>query len=155
MRSKSVAGHSVKIHGQGGSLFYKHLSFNLFHPIGHFPSFWPNLNLLQRLKTLSGFSGVLTLKERGRWICFKILVKSGFCLQGWMNFSTWMNQVHLEEENYDNSSVQLASSFQNYRLWHCFLQGSCWSLEMGNELPHLLLRANVRKVPRAHGPLKS
>jgi len=64
------------------------------------------MNLLQKLETLSGFSGVLTFQERGRRI-FKTQAKSEFCLEEWMNFSTWVNQVYLEAENYSRAVCNL------------------------------------------------
>lgn len=118
---------------------YEHCYFNLFHPIVHFLRFWANVNLMQKLKVLSVFSGMHTLKERGRWN-FKTPSKSGFC------FQTWCEPSALRRRKLRYSSVQPACSFQDYRLQHCFLQGTCWNFTVGNESLYSLLRTNTSKV---------
>lgn len=137
-----------------GKSVYKHFYFNLFHPTCHFLSFWSNINLLQRLKTLPGFSGVLTLKEKVRWICFRTGQIRILSL-GVDELFNLGEPSALRIRKLWYSSVQPASSFQDYRRWHYFLQGSYWNLAMGNELLYLLLRAKMCKLPRAHRLLKS
>lgn len=130
-----------------GNFVYKHCYFNLFSSNRSFSQSLVKYKLVAETENSFSFFRHAYSKLSSRWI-----IKTGQVRILSSGVDELFNLGELSAPRRRKiwySSAQAACNFQDYRLWHCFLRGSYWSLAVGDELPYSLLKANICKVTRA------